>query len=349
MRSAAWAPHSRLFLLDTSGRWSISEDVRALGEIAARVGIELGPPAWSFRVRRQCVFYASHLALLRRFAPPPSRLATAYFHGRPGTPGFPEFDEAYEGLRRHHTKLHRIQVTHAEMHDLVLGTGIDAGKVFRIPIGVDPALFSPRTPESRREARARLGLPESAFVVGSLQKDGIGWAEGLEPKLIKGPDVLLASLELLRPRVPELVVVLTGPARGYVLRGLERAGIPHRHVFVRRYTDLPSVYHALDLCLIASRQEGGPKALLEGMATEVPVVTTRVGQAAEIARHGENAFVVDAEDAEGLAHWCGHVRDQAGGLAPVLEAGREAALANSYAAQTPLWRDLFRGFVEVPG
>ena len=46
-------------------------------------------------------------------------------------------------------------------------------------------------------------------MVGSFQKDGVGWAEGLEPKLIKGPDVLVAALELLKAEVPELFVVLT--------------------------------------------------------------------------------------------------------------------------------------------
>jgi glycosyltransferase involved in cell wall biosynthesis len=349
LRSAAWPPYSRLFLLDTSGRWSISEDVRALGTIAHRLGIALGPPAWSFRVARQCVFYASHFALLRRFAPPPSRLATAYFHGRPGTPEFPEFDEAYASLRRNHEALHRVQVTHAEMHELVLGSGIAPEKVFRIPIGVDPDLFRLRTPEDRREARARLGLPEAAFVAGSLQKDGLGFEDGFEPKLIKGPDVLLAALGLLRPLAPELVVLLTGPARGYVRRGLERAGIPYRHVYVDSYRDLPSVFQALDVCLIASRQEGGPKALLESMASGVPVVTTRVGQAGELAQHQQNAFVVDVDDVEGLAHWAGHIRQRTNALGPLLERARATAVANGYAAQTPLWREFMSGFVQPPG
>ena len=46
---------------------------------------------------------------------------------------------------------------------------------------------------------------------------GVGWGDGLEPKLIKGPDVLLQTVALLRQRIPELFVLLSGPARGYVL------------------------------------------------------------------------------------------------------------------------------------
>jgi len=39
--------------------------------------------------------------------------------------------------------------------------------------------------------------------------------------------------------------------------------------------------------VVASRQEGGPKSALESMAAGVPLVSTRVGQVPEIARHGE--------------------------------------------------------------
>ena len=100
-------------------------------------------------------------------------------------------------------------------------------KVFRIPIGIDLERFTLRTPAERAEARAKLGLPEDAFVAGSFQKDGVGWEDGLEPKLIKGPDVLLAAVERLRKRVPELWLLLTAPARGYVKQGLERMGVPY--------------------------------------------------------------------------------------------------------------------------
>jgi hypothetical protein len=65
------------------------------------------------------------------------RLGTAYLHGRPGTPGFPEFDTSFETLRRHPDRIERIQVTHAEMHELVLSAGVDPACVFRIPIGID--------------------------------------------------------------------------------------------------------------------------------------------------------------------------------------------------------------------
>ena len=98
----------------------------------------------------------------------------------------PEFDTCYEAVRTRHEELDRIQVPSRAMEELVLEAGVPAEKVFRIPIGIDLERFALRTPSERAEARAKLGLPEEAFVAGSFQKDGVGWEEGFEPKLDQG-------------------------------------------------------------------------------------------------------------------------------------------------------------------
>jgi glycosyltransferase involved in cell wall biosynthesis len=219
--------------------------------------------------------------------------------------------------------------------------------VFRIPIGVDTVRFHRREEATRAEARRELGLPESAFVVGSFQKDGVGWEEGLEPKLIKGPDVLLDVAERIAREVPVLVVMLTGPARGFVAAGLARLGIAHQRVLLADLDAVARAYRAVDLCLVTSRDEGGPKAVLESMATGVPLVTTRVGQAADLVRDGENGWIRDVGDAEGLAAAAVQVsRAPAGELEPLLAAARETAESCSWEALQPRWRDLFQGFVE---
>ena len=230
-----------------------------------------------------------------------------------------------------------------------MSTGIAEEKVHRIPIGIDVDAFRPRDDESRLAARARFGLPDSAFVLGSFQKDGIGWGDGLEPKLIKGPDVLLAVAERVAEQVPELHVLLTGPARGYVRAGLERLGIPYRHALLPDVDAVAQVYPAIDVCLVASRDEGGPRAVLESMATRVPLVTTKVGQAADLVRHGENGWMVEPEDVDGLVEWTLHVAGAAAAaLEPVLAAGRATAEDNSYDALRPRWRALLDGFVALP-
>jgi glycosyltransferase involved in cell wall biosynthesis len=347
LRTRAWPAHSRLFIGRDAADWVLSYEARHLARTARALGVELGPERWLKGVDRQSIFHLSQFTLLLHdFEKRGNRLGFAYFHGRPGTPGMPEFDACFETMRRRNADIDRVQVTNAAMEELVLETGLAREKVHRIRIGIDVQTFRLRSAERRALARRELGLPEAAFVVGSFQKDGVGWGDGLEPKLIKGPDVLLAVAERLRERVPELMFLITGPARGYVLAGLERLGIPYRHAWLPGVDAVAPAYEAIDACLVTSRDEGGPRAALEAMAVGVPLVTTRVGQAADLVRHGENGWLVEVEDVDGLVEWTAGVADASPSeLDPVLAAGRATAEANSYDALRPRWRELFRGFV----
>ncbi|MDQ3122781.1 MAG: glycosyltransferase [Actinomycetota bacterium] len=350
LRTRGWPAHSRLFLAYDVEGWVLEYEARQLERTARTLGVEIGPAGWVKGVDRQSIFHLSQFTLLLHdFERRGNRLGFAYFHGRPGTPGMPEFDTCFETLRRRHAEIDRVQVTSSAMESLILETGIAPEKLHRIPIGIDTDAFRPRTAQSRADARRALGLPESAFVVGSFQKDGVGWGEGLEPKLIKGPDVLLAVAERMRERVPETMFLLTGPSRGYVRAGLERLGVPHQHVLLPSIDAVSQAYEAIDTCLVTSRDEGGPRAVLESMATEVPLVTTRVGQALDLVRHAVNGWIVDVEDVDGLVEWTAHVAEApASELAVVLGAGRATAAANAYEALRPRWGALLHGFVAMP-
>ena len=328
----------------------LSYEARQLARTAAALGVELGPKAWVQGVADQSVFHLSQFTLLLHdFQRSGNALGLAYFHGRPGTPGMPEFDACFETMRKRHAEIDRIQVTNREMEALVRSTGIAEEKVHLIPIGIDVEVFRPADEATCSASRGRFGLPESAFVLGSFQKDGVGWGEGLEPKLIKGPDLLLAVAERVAEQVPELYVLLTGPARGYVRAGLERRGIPYRHMLLADVEAVADAYAAIDVCLVASRDEGGPRAVLESMATRVPLVTTRVGQAADLVRHGENGWMAEPEDVDGLVAWTLHVAGAgSAALEPVLAAGRATAEDNSYDALRGRWRALLDGFVALP-
>ena len=147
--------------------------------------------------------------------------------------------------------------------------GMDTSKMVRIPLGIDTELFHPPSGVERASIRKELEIPETAYCIGSFQRDGAGGDGGLSPKLVKGPDVFLAVIDRLSSD-HELCVLLTGPARGYVKAGLERMGVPYRHVHLTDYEDVARHFRALDAYVIASRDEGGPMALLESMASGGP-------------------------------------------------------------------------------
>jgi glycosyltransferase involved in cell wall biosynthesis len=344
-----WKPYSRLILYGDDSGWVLDWEMRELKTICGSLGVQVIKPLWKHARQPQSVFYSNQFFLQNEqwLDILPHRIGLAYFHGLPGT-GNDAFDRVYAGLKNHHEKLSRIQVSHTEMRDVILQTGIDPSKVFLIPIGINTSYFPFRTDAMKQNARIELGVPGSAFVVGSFQKDGIGWEDGLEPKNEKGPDVFVETMRLLKKDIPELFVLLSGPARGYVKKGLEEADIPYLHIYLQSYPEIAKLFQAIDLYVVASRQEGGPKAILESMASGVPLVTTRVGQAMDLVKHGENAFMTGVEDVDALASYALQVyRSSQTDLQPMLIAGRKTAEANSYENQTPLWAEFMKGFVEL--
>ena len=347
VRTRGWPEHSRLFALGDRSGWSVEEDAAHLLAAGRRLGYEIGPSSWARFAERQSLFLTSHFeALGPHWTGSSHRLATAYLHGRPGTPGVPEFDACFQALRERPERFSRIQVTHAEMEELVLSAGVEPERVHRIPIGIDLEHFPFGDAEARQRSRQTLGLPTSAFLVGSFQKDGVGWGDGLEPKLVKGPDVFVAVVQRLRERIPELAVLLTGPARGYVLGELARLGIPCMHVVAGSRAELARAYHALDAYVVGSRQEGGPKAALESMAAGVPLVSTRVGQAQELVDDGSNGLLCDVEDVEALAAAALRVADDALLRERLRAGGRTTAERYALERLDPLWEELLDGFVE---
>ena len=224
---------------------------------------------------------------------PSNRVILTWFHILDDDPRVKRLVQIQQELHAIHTSCESTKRTLVE-------AGIDEQKIVVIPLGVDTTLFTPATPEQKRAVRERLGIAPDRLVIGSFQKDGVGWGEGLEPKLNKGPDLLVETLARLKAFNP--LVLLTGPSRGYVKHRLKEYGIEFVHTYLHHINELPSMYHALDVYLITSRLEGGPKSLLEAWASGIPLVSTRVGMVPDIARDGETVLLAEVEDVNALAH-----------------------------------------------
>ena len=249
-----------------------------------------------------------------------NRIAATIYHGREGLdPGMTRNLETFiKGL----PKLDAVITACSLMRQRLLDWGTPSDKLHLIPLGTSVTRFHPVSPEERLRLRRELGIPDDAYCVGSFQKDGNGWGEGLEPKLIKGPDVFVEVMAALRKRYP-VFALLTGPARGYVKRGLKAAGAPYRHEFLRDFDQLPKYYNCLDLYLAAAREEGGPKCLPESMASGVPLVTTKAGMAPDMVVHGQNGMLAEVEDASALTEHCARLIEDASLRRSLARAGLE--------------------------
>lgn len=181
----------------------------------------------------------------------------------------------------------------------LINHGFPSDKIVIIPLGVDQSAFFPANNQGRLEIRKRLGISNEFVCIGSFQKDGVGWGKGLEPKLIKGPDVFCDAAEKLNKKY-NILVLLSGPARGYVKERLSRSKIPFIHKYCKDMKEIGNLYKALDLYIVSSRVEGGPLSLFESMASGIPVISTKVGMTPEVICDRENGMLCDVGDTESL-------------------------------------------------
>lgn len=203
-------------------------------------------------------------------------------------------DKRIELILKNLTSIDILHTSSTITYQSLINLGFPASKIVMIPLGVDLNLFKPMPDKARQEIKEKLGLPNDSVIIGSFQKDGQGWGEGNIPKLIKGPDILIEVLRMLAKDF-NIFVLLTGPARGFVKNELKKLNIPYVH-FCPNYKKIPLFYNCLDLYIVCSRIEGGPKALLECMACGVPLVSTSVGMAKDLIKNGINGFIVESEN-----------------------------------------------------
>ncbi len=238
----------------------------------------------------------------------------------------PQMSESLDRFLDSVPQLSAIVTATRIMESRLLDWGVPKEKLIRIPLGVDGSLFVPVTPERRKNARKALGIPGDRWCIGSFQKDGVGWGKGMEPKRIKGPDVFIEAVSRLNRSHP-VFVLLTGAARGYVKQGLRANGIPFVHHQLDHFKEVVCYYHALDSYIVSAREEGGPLALPESMATGIPMVTTAVGMAPEMIRHEENGMTAEPEDVQALADHTIRLIEDVALYESIVENGFETARA----------------------
>jgi len=131
-----------------------------------------------------------------------------------------------------------------------------------IPNGVDLNLFRPM---EQAQARQVLGLdPAKKYVLFPYDPE----------EARKRFDLIQAAVSLAREQVPSLELL--------VARGLPQAQV--------------AIYmNAADVLLLASLIEGSPNAVKEAMATNLPVITVDVGDAAELIGPTAGCYLVPRE------------------------------------------------------
>ncbi|MEN3112751.1 glycosyltransferase family 4 protein [Uliginosibacterium paludis] len=200
-----------------------------------------------------------------------------------------------QDLEIHRATGNHLAVVCKQTYFQALALGVNGARLSCIPNGVDTQRFRPREESPGRSGllRQRLGIPDAAPVAGFVGR--IHWE--------KGPDVFVQAALLASQRAPDahFVLVGDGPMRDGLADLVAEYRRQDRIHFAGLVDDMPSAYQDMDLTVSSSYSEAMPLAVMEAMASGLPVIATRVGGVTEMLEQGETGYLVAPGDAKAIA------------------------------------------------
>ena len=148
-------------------------------------------------------------------------------------------------------------------------------------------------PGPRRQMLGHWGIPEDKLIVGMVAC--------LKPQKSPVDFVDVAARVLIENKQAHFVLAGDGELRPEVEKRIKDHGISEHFTLLGWQTDMPEVYRNLDIVVLTSLWEGLPCVFSEAMAGNLPVVATNVDGAREAIVDGDNGFLHEPHDIEGMA------------------------------------------------
>ncbi|MBY0531292.1 MAG: glycosyltransferase family 4 protein [Xanthobacteraceae bacterium] len=165
----------------------------------------------------------------------------------------------------------------------------DPAHVISIPTGTDLSRYRAG---DKAAARAKLNLPADKKLIGMVATLR-SW---------KGHRFMVDALLDKKLGGMNAVFVGDGPQEPLLLQQVAERGLKDRIIFAGRREDVQDWLRAFDVFVLPSTgNEGIPQALMQAMATSLPVVTTPVGAIPELVTHNESGWMVQPENPSSLA------------------------------------------------
>lgn len=186
----------------------------------------------------------------------------------------------------------------AGMHrdHLIEDERIDPGKIRVINNGVDTDRFAPADDVTRALIREELGIDAGMFAVSIVA--------ALRPE--KNHEMFLEAAGLLKKRHGDRFVFLitgSGTEEEKLRETASRLELDDSVRFLGDRDDVDRILKGSDVSVLCSFPvvETFPLAVLEAMATGIPVISTGVGSVREIIEDGVDGMIIESRDTEGLA------------------------------------------------
>ena len=179
---------------------------------------------------------------------------------------------------------HLVCVSH-QLKASMVNQGVPAEKISVIHNGIDVTPYAELSRNDGLAARQEWYLTPEQKVVGTVGR--------LVP--IKGYDIFLQAAAKVAAYAPDTMFLMVGdgPCEGALQLQVRELGLEDRVIFAGHRNDIPRLFRAMDMFVISSFSEGGPIVLLEAMASEIPVVATRVGGVPEVLKDNVNGLMAE--------------------------------------------------------
>jgi glycosyltransferase involved in cell wall biosynthesis len=120
---------------------------------------------------------------------------------------------------------------------------------------------------------------------------------------VKGHRTLVEAAPEIAARFPRVKFLCAGegPEREFLERRIAELGLENTVHLLGHRLDIPAILARSHAACLCSSAEGLSNAVMEAMASSLPIVATSVGGNPELVRPGENGFLVPFGNAQALA------------------------------------------------
>jgi glycosyltransferase involved in cell wall biosynthesis len=184
---------------------------------------------------------------------------------------------------------HRMIANCLVVQNQLIREGVNPNRIIQHYNGLDLERLKVDVGLTQSAARAMFGLPQDrrlVTIVANLRNP------------VKDHPMFLRAAARVRATVPDAAFVIAG--EGELMPGLKQLaselGIAEDVHFVGRCDDVASLLFASNIGALSSTSEGFANAILECMASGLPVVATDVGGVREAIIEGETGYIVPSGD-----------------------------------------------------
>jgi sugar transferase (PEP-CTERM/EpsH1 system associated) len=159
--------------------------------------------------------------------------------------------------------------------------------------GIDIDTFSPRSNKEYNSLRTKLNIEQKQTVIGCTGR----------LMTVKNFPFLIRAFHKISSSFPDSILLLIGdgPERKNIESLTAKCNLNDRIILAGHRDDIKDLLHVLDIFVLPSISEGVSLALLEAMASGLPIIASNVGGNPEVIENNKSGLLVRSNDHDHLA------------------------------------------------